>query len=168
MKLEEDGELHIQLELDPAYETLLNPVNDAKQKGRLVLELTPRDAGHIPHPQLGWRVTVTGVWLTDGKPPSHGWNEIHPIFQARPRGPDVCERAAVRRRPRLRAKRQRQGAVQGRDGRCLPGLLTRRSRQEPRTPRGRLDGGRSMVRCVADVSRLQLVCAAWRVSPGTD
>jgi hypothetical protein len=81
LKLEEDGDLHIQLEVDPAYTNLLNPVNGDEQNGRLVLELTPRDAGHIPKPQKGWRVTVTGVWLTDGKPPSHGWNEIHPIFR---------------------------------------------------------------------------------------
>lgn len=44
--LEEDGDLHIQLELDAGQDALLN----AKNKGLLVLELMPRDAGHLPKP----------------------------------------------------------------------------------------------------------------------
>ncbi len=80
VKREEDGDLHIQLEVDPGQEGLLNGQNHAKQRGRLVLELMPRDVGHIPRPNCGWRIRVIGVWVKDGVPPSHGWREIHPIW----------------------------------------------------------------------------------------
>jgi hypothetical protein len=81
VKPEEDGDLHIQLELDPGQEDLMNAQNIAKQRGRLVLELMPRDAGQILKPSCGWRVRVVGAWVEDGKKPSHGWNELHPIWK---------------------------------------------------------------------------------------
>jgi hypothetical protein len=86
IKPEDDGDLHMRLELDAGQENLLNQKNVERQDGKLVLELMPRDAGHIPRPQVGWRVTVTGAWVTDGKQPNHGWNEIHPVFRLRHAG----------------------------------------------------------------------------------
>jgi hypothetical protein len=40
---EEDGDLHIRLHLDPAFEHLKNAVNDHLQHGDLVVEFMPRD-----------------------------------------------------------------------------------------------------------------------------
>jgi hypothetical protein len=76
--LEEDGDLHIRLRLDPTYAALTNAVNDAKQHGDLVVEFMPRDGGHLPRPRVGARVTLVGAWVTDSE---HGWNELHPVWR---------------------------------------------------------------------------------------
>jgi len=109
-----------------------------------VLELTPRDAGHIPKPQVGWRVTVTGVWLTDGTLFSHGWNELNPIFRLVHAGqtfrsgpqfggdPDSARAATPRRSARRSARPRPALSARATDG-TLEG-------EEPGTPpRGRLD-----------------------------
>jgi hypothetical protein len=83
---ETDGDLHIQLRLDPPYSFMLNSAN----QGNLVIEPicvstpSPGDAfsacgvfrQHIQIPAVGTHVIVTGTFVLDQK---HGWNEIHPI-----------------------------------------------------------------------------------------
>jgi hypothetical protein len=42
-----------------------------------VVELTPRDGGHLPRPAVGDRVVLVGAWVNDTE---HSWHEIHPVF----------------------------------------------------------------------------------------
>jgi hypothetical protein len=72
-----DGDLHIQLKLDPAYSSLKNAKNDSDQGGNLVVEFMPRDGGHLPRPVVGQHLLLKGAWVLDTK---HGWREIHPVW----------------------------------------------------------------------------------------
>ncbi|MBI1828041.1 MAG: hypothetical protein HY222_04160 [Thaumarchaeota archaeon] len=89
-----DGDYHILLKLDPAYVELKNSVNDAKEKGDLVLEpicqhkpTKPKDAilaclgfsKPIDVQPVGIHVKVTGTHVRDGK--HGGYNEIHPVYK---------------------------------------------------------------------------------------
>lgn len=74
---EQDGDLHVKVLLDPAQRSLLAAGNRARQHGWLVVELMPRDAGHLPVPHLGDRMEATGAWVTDLP---HAWNELHPVW----------------------------------------------------------------------------------------
>ena len=74
-----DGDLHIQLKLDPAYASLKNAENDSGQGGNLVVEYMQRDGGHLPRPVVGQHVVLKGAWVLDTAP-SHGWREIHPVW----------------------------------------------------------------------------------------
>jgi hypothetical protein len=74
-----DGDLHIQLKLDPAYASLKNAKNDSGQGGSLVVEYMPRDGGHLPRPVVGQHLVLRGAWVLDTAP-SHGWREIHPVW----------------------------------------------------------------------------------------
>ena len=97
---EYDGDVHIDLEVDPAYRSMLDPVNLTNQHGWLVTEIVPADeagcaSGAPPQPptngndygvctdvdllppQVGQHVWVTGPFVIDH---SHGWTEIHPIW----------------------------------------------------------------------------------------
>lgn len=71
---EEDGDLHIDLDTGGA---LTNAVNGTEQGGSLVVEFMPRDAGHLPAPTVGERISLTGAWVLDA---DHGWNELHPVW----------------------------------------------------------------------------------------
>jgi hypothetical protein len=89
--VEADGDYHIRLGLDTAYQNLTNSVNNSDQYGDLVLEIvcantvTQTDAvgvcqnyvNHVTVPQEGQHIIATGpyVWDTD-----HGWTEIHPVY----------------------------------------------------------------------------------------
>ena len=75
-----DGDVHIQLQLDPAYVSLKNAVNDAKQKGNLVVEYMPRDGGHLPKPKVGQHLVLVGAWVLDTQ---HGWRELHPVWSVK-------------------------------------------------------------------------------------
>lgn len=89
---EPDGDIHIQLRLDPPFENMLNAVNKSKQKGALVIEPmcvnrpTQQDAiascqdftQTFPALTEGSHVKVTGAYVVDHDP-GHGWREIHPI-----------------------------------------------------------------------------------------
>jgi hypothetical protein len=75
-RTEEDGDLHILLRLDSRYRGMLLPGNGAVD-GTLVVELMPRDRGHLPAPSAGQRLSVTGAYVNDTE---HGWAEIHPVF----------------------------------------------------------------------------------------
>jgi hypothetical protein len=71
-----DGDVHVDLRLDPGYEGLLSDGN-ARIGGNLVVELMPQDRSRVPVPEEGVRVEVVGPWVEDGE---HGWNEIHPAW----------------------------------------------------------------------------------------
>jgi len=89
---EADGDVHMQLTLDPQFNNMLNAINRSKQHNSLVIE---RMCAHTPtqpdaiaacegftqeFPALteGARIKVTGAYVLDHDP-GHGWNEIHPI-----------------------------------------------------------------------------------------
>jgi hypothetical protein len=71
-----DGDVHVDLRLDPAYESLLDDGN-ARVGGNLVVELIPQDRSRVAVPDVGTRVQVVGPWVEDTE---HGWNEIHPTW----------------------------------------------------------------------------------------
>jgi hypothetical protein len=73
-----DGDLHIQLKLDPHYTSLKNAANDSKQGGNLVVEFMPRDGGHLPRPTVGQHLVLVGAWVLDTE---HGWRELHPVWK---------------------------------------------------------------------------------------
>jgi hypothetical protein len=73
---EYDGDVHIDLRLDAAYESLLDDGND-RVGGNLVVELIPQDRARVAVPDEGARVEVVGPWVEDDQ---HGWNEIHPAW----------------------------------------------------------------------------------------
>ena len=95
VRQELDGDLHILLKVDaeqrdPRGGRFTNSVNDAEQRGDLVLEpvcvgpvIQPDAQGacagyHNPLvvPAPGSHVVVTGAWVLDAP---HGWLEIHPL-----------------------------------------------------------------------------------------
>lgn len=98
---EGDGDLHIDVKLDPAYANLVNSVNLSAQRGDLVTEIVPADQpgctpGQPPRPphgdydygictgrdlqtpSLGAHVSMVGSYNLDT---AHGWMELHPIWQ---------------------------------------------------------------------------------------
>jgi len=102
---EDDGDYHIDLQLPPTEQHLLNQANIADEYGDLVTEVVPADetgctpgqppplpstayttpgytygdctGADIQIPAVGQRVTVTGPYVTDN---DHGWTEIHPVW----------------------------------------------------------------------------------------
>ena len=77
VKFEEyDGDVHIELRLDPGQEHLLAKGND-QVGGTLIVEIIPWDRARVPVPQEGSRVQVVGPWVDDT---THGWNELHPAW----------------------------------------------------------------------------------------
>jgi hypothetical protein len=73
---EYDGDVHVDLRLDPAYEGLLDDGN-GRIGGNLVVELIPQDRSRVAVPEVDTRVQVVGPWVEDTE---HGWNEIHPAW----------------------------------------------------------------------------------------
>src|SRR5262245_29031427 len=77
VKFEEfDGDVHVDLRLDPGYEGLLSSGND-RVGGTLVVGVIPRGRGTGAGPDEGTRVQVVGPWVDDT---THGWREIHPAW----------------------------------------------------------------------------------------
>jgi hypothetical protein len=77
VKFEEyDGDVHIELRLDPGQEHLLAKGNE-QVGGTLIVEIIPWDRARVPVPVEGQRVEVVGPWVDDT---THGWNEIHPAW----------------------------------------------------------------------------------------
>jgi hypothetical protein len=76
VKHELDGDVHLLVNLDQSDRHLLDQGN-GKVGGNLVVELMPRDAGHIAEPAVGDQVRLVGAWVHDGW---HNWNEIHPVW----------------------------------------------------------------------------------------
>ena len=87
---EADGDIHIRVTIDPAYQYMINSANVSGQHGDLVVEplcvanVTQTDAiasctgytNTVYIPNVGERVQITGSYVTDN---NHGWNEIHPV-----------------------------------------------------------------------------------------
>jgi hypothetical protein len=90
---ENDGDWHVQLDLDPEFSSMLNQANSEQQQGYLVLE--PMCSNPVTQPDAlgegvcddfsqsifdtalyGKRVAVTGAYVIDMQ---HGWTEIHPV-----------------------------------------------------------------------------------------
>jgi hypothetical protein len=78
VRTEEDGDLHVLVRLDLGFRYLVNRQNRLQQHGWLVVELTPRDHGHLPAPGIDAHIGLLGAWVTDTE---HGWKEIHPVWQ---------------------------------------------------------------------------------------
>jgi hypothetical protein len=75
---ENDGDLHIEVKLNPRYKKLLSPGNFDSYY-RLVVEFMARDAGHLPRPYPGDRIRMVGAWVHDTE---HGnWSEFHPVWR---------------------------------------------------------------------------------------
>jgi hypothetical protein len=90
-KAEADGDVHMQLRLDPGQGKPLNHRNMVKQKGCLVVEPVCvgrvkqadaveacKDTPVLAIPPTGSHVRVTGSYIID-KEANHGWIEIHPV-----------------------------------------------------------------------------------------
>jgi hypothetical protein len=89
--VEADGDYHIRLGLDTAYQNLTNSVNNSDQYGDLVLEIVcantvaQADAidacqnyiNHVTVPQEGQHIVAVGRYVLDT---DHGWTEIHPVY----------------------------------------------------------------------------------------
>jgi hypothetical protein len=84
VRTEEDGDLHFDIRLDPAYRSMLAPGN-SEENGDLVVEYMPRDYGRLSAPHVGDRITLIGAWVDDTE---HSWNELHPVWAARIGGGD--------------------------------------------------------------------------------
>ncbi|MHB8513684.1 MAG: hypothetical protein ACYDCC_16145 [Actinomycetota bacterium] len=95
---EDDGDYHIDLDVDAQYKHLLNSKNVSDQHGYLVTEIVPADEegcpNSMPAPRLGYDygtctgarlvapwigdyISVTGPYVLDQ---THGWTEIHPLW----------------------------------------------------------------------------------------
>jgi hypothetical protein len=96
---EADGDLHINVTVDPEFASLVNASNRAQQRGDLVIEIVPADApgcvageplarrgsydvgvctgAFVVAPPVGARVRVTGAHVIDTL---HGWAELHPVW----------------------------------------------------------------------------------------
>jgi hypothetical protein len=73
---EYDGDVHVDLRVDPGYEGLLADGN-SRVGGNLVVEVIPQDRSRVAVPSEGARIQVVGPWVEDDQ---HGWNEIHPAW----------------------------------------------------------------------------------------
>jgi hypothetical protein len=71
-----DGDIHIELRLEPGEERLLSSGN-TRVGGNLILEIIPWDRSRVLVPEVGQRIDVVGPWVDDT---AHGWNEIHPAW----------------------------------------------------------------------------------------
>lgn len=71
-----DGDVHVELRLDPGQDGLVSRGNE-RVAGNLLVEIIPLDRGRVPVPQVGTRVSVVGPLVDDS---AHGWREIHPAW----------------------------------------------------------------------------------------
>ena len=103
MSPEKDGDIHVNVRLDPQHRHLLNQFNHSEQGGTLVVEPICTDAPEIGPakvacgsfrqrikvPKPGTRVSITGALVYDERVKirgkwTHGWREIHPVSVIRP------------------------------------------------------------------------------------
>jgi hypothetical protein len=93
LRVENDGDLHIQLRLDPQYRFLLQPANSHEQRDLVVEPVCPSlplqpdaldvcvgDAHPLTAlPMQGAHVWMEGRYVLDGE---HGdWAELHPLYR---------------------------------------------------------------------------------------
>ena len=97
---EDDGDFHVNVDLDPPFAELINDRNTSGERGALVVEIVPADepgctVGQPPRPTtgtyvygictgadetpptVGEHVSVTGPYVLDT---AHGWMEVHPAW----------------------------------------------------------------------------------------
>ena len=88
--VDEDGDQHFLLKLDPGQDSLVNKRNNKKKSGDIVLEVVCANpttqkkpkaacAGYsnpIRLPAVGEHVKATGTYVLDSH---NGWTEIHPV-----------------------------------------------------------------------------------------
>jgi hypothetical protein len=72
----DDGDVHNQFNPAPQYQTLLT--DQQETPGNLVVELMPRDAGHLPLLPVGRRLVLVGALVYDS---THAWTELHPVYR---------------------------------------------------------------------------------------
>lgn len=103
---EADGDIHINIRLDPPDAGLINDRNVSGEGGALVAEIVPADEPGCPPgqpprpaggtydygvctgadeaaPAVGTHASVTGPYVLDA---DHGWMEIHPVWAIGPAG----------------------------------------------------------------------------------
>jgi hypothetical protein len=71
-----DGDVHVELRLDPGQDGLVSHGNE-RLGGNLLVEIVPTDRGRVPVPRVGTRVSVVGPLVDDT---THGWREVHPAW----------------------------------------------------------------------------------------
>ncbi|MDQ2983536.1 MAG: hypothetical protein M3R70_06385 [Actinomycetota bacterium] len=77
VKFEEyDGDVHLELRVDPTQRDLLGRGND-QVSGTLIVEIIPQDRSRVRIPEVGMQVSVVGPWVDDT---THDWNEVHPAW----------------------------------------------------------------------------------------
>jgi hypothetical protein len=74
--LAEDGDVHNEFAPDKQYRKLLT--DQQETYANMVVELMPRDAGHLPVLPVGPKLTLTGALVYDT---GHAWMEIHPVYK---------------------------------------------------------------------------------------
>ena len=74
--LSDDGDVHNQFRPDPQYRRLLT--DQQETHGNFVVELMPRDGGHLPVLPVGPKLTLWGALVYDT---GHAWMEIHPVYR---------------------------------------------------------------------------------------
>ena len=85
----DDGDIDMQVALDPPFESMINASNRTNLNGRLQVEAVCQApvvkyseaacagfSGTIPIPADGTRIQITGSYVLDT---NHGWMEIHPV-----------------------------------------------------------------------------------------
>jgi flagellum-specific peptidoglycan hydrolase FlgJ len=73
--LSDDGDIHNEFAVDKQYRKLLT--DQQETYGTMVVELMPRDGGHLPVLPVGPKLTLWGALVYDSW---HAWMEIHPVF----------------------------------------------------------------------------------------
>ncbi len=103
-RVEDDGDVFINLDLEPSERVLLSEANVTKQRGTMVLEIVPADqpgclvglpplpprgsanfgictGANLPTPTVGSTIEAFGPYVLDT---NHGWMEIHPVWTILP------------------------------------------------------------------------------------
>ena len=83
-----DGDVHNQFDTDPQYKILLT--DQQETPGNLIVELMPRDGGHLPVLPVGSRLVLVGALVYDA---GHAWTEMHPLYGWCYEGGDTCYRS---------------------------------------------------------------------------
>jgi hypothetical protein len=73
--ISDDGDIHNQFAPDTQYQNLLT--DQQETHGNFVVELMPRDAGHLPVLPVGPKLTLVGALVYDTE---HAWTEMHPVY----------------------------------------------------------------------------------------
>ncbi|MGH2458020.1 MAG: hypothetical protein ACRDIY_04055 [Chloroflexota bacterium] len=108
VRVEDDGDVFVNLSLEAPERVLLNRGNLTRQRGTLVLEIVPADqpgclvgvpprqpfgtasfgictGASLPTPAVGSAIEAIGPYVLDT---NHGWMEIHPVWSLTPE-PDL-------------------------------------------------------------------------------